>query len=209
MDRPILATIAGVMRSGLDLCLVVFPMADRATCGVFAAVGLVGLAWGIARRTWNLRATIAALGLGGLFAAGHVGYVASRVPRIDIVSSADRALHVWMFVATWALVAWGACRFLVARTWKGRVVGVALAVLNASCMVFVWLGWPWLFNTRAHSLLGEPLYNLRPGLLTLIGMAAIAIVAMVAFASARCVLGGVESAVTPGSDGLARQDERR
>jgi hypothetical protein len=209
MDRPILATIAGVTRSGLDLCLVVFPMADRATCGAFAVFGLVGLAWGSVRKTRNLRATIAALGLGGLFAAGHVGYVAFRVSRIDVVSPADRALHAWMFVATWALVGWGAYRFLVARTWKGHVVGVALAVLNASCMVFVWLGWPLLFNARAHSLLGEPLYNLRPGLLTLIGMTAIAILVMVAFASTGCVLGGVESAVAPSSDGLASQDERR
>jgi len=193
MDRPILSPIAGALLKGLDLCLVVFPRADRATCGAFALLGVIGLGWGIVRRRGKCRVAIAALGAGGLFAGGHAGYAFFRVSRIDVVSSVEGPLHAWMFAAGWALAAWGAYRFSVARTWKGRVVGVALAVLNALSMVLVWLGWPLMFNARVMGTLGGPLYNLRPGFLTLIGTLALAILALVAFASTGCILRGVSS----------------
>ena len=104
-------------------------------------------------------------------------------PLISFLASA--AGRVVRILAGIALVAWGALRYFVSRTWRGRVLGITIAVLNVGSMGVVWLAWPLVFNQLVIGRLGGPLYNARAGLLTLVGATALAVMAAAAFTGAR------------------------
>jgi hypothetical protein len=184
--RPLVATVTATVLKGVDLCLIVYPRSDRPTCVVLMGVGVIGLAWVILRRRVERRVFVTAVVLGGAVAAGQFAYATLRIPGIEAVSSAGASPHVWMFAATWFLTAWGSLRFVEARTWRGRTVALAIgSMLNGWGPVIVWLGWPLVFNRFAVARIGSPLYNYRPGLLTLIGAVVFTLLLVVAFAAAR------------------------
>jgi hypothetical protein len=185
-QRPLVATVAATVLKGADLCLIVYPRADRPTCIVLVGVGLIGLAWAIVRRRVERRVFATAVVLGGAVAAGQFAYATLRIPGIEAVSSAGAPPHVWMFAATSFLTAWGSLRFIEAKTWRGRTVALAIGgMLNGWGPVIVWLGWPLVFNRLVVARIGSPLYNYRPGLLTLIGAVVFTLLLVVAFAAAR------------------------
>jgi hypothetical protein len=170
-ETPFVATAGQTALKGLDLCLIVYPSADVATCLLLSACSIGGLGWLAYRRRFTRRALLAACALAAAVLAAHVAYAVLRSGKVEAFSMPPEFhLHPWMFAVTSLLAAWGGMRFFLTTKSRGRILAVAIAtVQNGWGPVCAWLGWPMLFNLRVLSRLGTGLYSPRAGVVTLVG----------------------------------------
>lgn len=167
-DRPVAATGIRIILAGLDLGLIVYTNADRASALATSALGLVGFV-ALVRKRRPCRAAVAASMLAGAaLGSANAAYAASRIGDLDIMSLSS-PLHAWPAALSSTTIALGALVLLSYRSTRSNLLGVAIAGIGFWGPTLLWLGGVVVFNIFTIAIIGGRVYNYSQGMLTLLG----------------------------------------
>ncbi len=136
------------------------------------------------RRKNQLRAWLIALTLGILFALLHTAYGVLRLPYTTITNK-PLILSPLGPVSTFIQVSTGAFIFYTARSWSGRIAGIAVATLTTLFMTAMGFVLIFLINTSYTTTIGAPLWNHASNVMGLLAWIITAILLWTAYYSAR------------------------